>query len=767
MPGGNILSPLGLLIPYALYPLACYGLLVRLGNDRYPGLTWPMALGAGPLLATFVIEVYLVIHPGPGQRWIMFALTTATGMALLGAGRPGLPGILGRRPGLSLVIASHALALFAFIWFLAGKNILYTWDPVCYRLVADRMVNEGVMNARRLILEPTSNTLMFVHPFHGPVYPLLMALNRIFAGTRDAFYDLLPACWYLWSSAWLAGGLAGGRAGWQGFRAWAAAALVFSSYWYLHWTIVVGQSLSVSAFGAFFCFAASFHAAVARGSDRQVLYRWLIAGAALGMAMGVHRINLVLPVVFLLFVHASGLATHSDTRPVILAGILVSLLVFVPYGIDNPLSLGEANPVSGALGPYRATWRAAFEDRPLYLAFRQFFTFRDGLILWGGALITGLVCLWHVRGKQNWAPREKRLCLAVGLSSVILSIIFADLSLIFLTLGMELIVRSNRYRNTMVPFLAFAVVAGLAWRLRDTTRLSFRKRISPRATVILGAAAMWLVLITTLWCFGPPHFLPFTRDRFHKRMDTIRSSDEEQFFGRYPLARNAVEIIEVDPEGFTLLDWMPLLLFTDSPVRNPWLNPGVFPLLDAKGPEEAWCAANEMNLVRFLLRTNRYGTQLNSATGLRNYLALEVSELIHDRGNIQIFRLRDRLLKTIEEWDMGLLLSEKAKAALNGSTDARELELFQNGPAGPGDFELVWEFDEDRVVMMRLDQTISNGTKRHFVLRSFKPHVRGPQRIRFLLRAGEGCRIVAKVDQGSTWRGVRGLRLLRAPLTGQ
>ncbi|MEW5722868.1 MAG: hypothetical protein AB1896_07155, partial [Thermodesulfobacteriota bacterium] len=167
-----------------------------------------------------------------------------------------------------------------------------------------------------------------------------------------------------------------------------------------------------------------------------------------------------------------------------------------------------------------------------------------------------------------------------------------------------------------------------------------------------------------------------------------------------------------------------------------------------------------------LSRPVAQGGELWSATGLRNYFSLQVSRLIYDQGYLQVFSLRGQFHPAVEEVDLEPMLTETARRTLAEGQGPPTLELFQEGLTEPGDYEVVWELDEGRIVSLRLYLELSSGDKRAFRLRSYRPFIPGPQRLRFVLPAGETINISVTADGPEGWKGVRQVRLFRVRAAG-
>ena len=755
------MSPLLLLVPYLLYPVGLLAALRRLGWGRQPAVAIPLALGMGPILATLVMQFYLFVCPGPGQRWLLFAVTTAVALPLLVYGRKKLAEFL---PGnaTALWVVLFAVITLVALYLISDNKIFWAYDPSCFRYVADRIFSQGIIFPRRLILEPTINGLLMVHPFHGPVYPLLLVLNRVFAGSGAAVFDNLPTIWFCWCSILLAGGFAGGKRGFANPWAWVAMLLLAASYRFIFWTSV-GQNATVAAFGVIAVFVVCHTAA--RRSLRQpesCTIDWLLAGLVLGLCMGVHRTNLALPLVYLAYMWAAGIrGLRSPVFKAALWGILVSVAVYGPYGFSNLWSLDQANPVSNALVPYRESWRDAFEAPVLFQAYKQFLSLRDGLLLWGATILVGVACLLKGRTKI-WSVAEMRPGLVFGLCTLFLMVFYSDLLLVLQKSGMELVVRADRYRTAVMPTMAAGVGLGGSWltgqwgAVNNAAR-SWKRLITP----VVGSLLVLAGLYSSATCYQPQLFQARQWQKFPKQIaSSFNTDDRAIFFSEYPQLEEVFSYIENNiGKGRLLLDWMPPIRFIKAPMLNHWLQPGVFPLLDAENPEQAWRAAQQLDISMIMVRPERYGSELYSSTGLRNVLSLRVSSLQRCVRHLQLFKIRAACLPESKIRDMS---SELNMEAANMPGVWKNVRVFKKNLAEPGDYELDLNFQSKHVVRVVLE--INGKVAQTTNLRSFAPYTPGPQRVRFRTEPGQQANIILSTKDIDFSKHITAIALLRADI---
>lgn len=730
------MSLLALWLPYGLYPLAVFALLRRLGWRGGDAALLPLALGAGPLIATSVLEAWLWLVPGP-PRLLAIGVLAAVPLVGLVCGARALRGAGLLAPS-SLASATCALALLGFLWFQMGDHLMFDWDPACFRLVADRIAAEGTVDPYALILEPTVNELLLIHPFHGLRYPLLMTLNRVLADSRLAILDALPAAWFLWCSVLLVGGAVAGREGWQGARPWLGAWFALLSCQSLLWA-TVGQSASVAGFTLLAVVLACLRAAQSSRADGTGQWtHWLFAGLLLGLAAGVHRTSYAYGIVYLALACAARPWSAPARLPAILAGGCMALLVCLPFEAHYQLEIGglaRANPVSPGLVPYRATWREAFEVAPLGQAWQQFWVWElDALQWWGGAL-GGAWALWWYVARRRGGDVTRDLTLALSVAGLVLAVALSDLALLLFHAGQELTVRSTRYRTHLQPLLAWVGVLAL---LRAPL-----PRVAPRGTVwallflFAGAAAVVGLMRVTM----PGQLVSSVAQATQRWRDITNDDEVARLVAREPdLAEVLRHLARQPPDGQRLLlDYPSLFRWIDRPMRSLWLNPGVFPLLDATDPAAAAQASRVLGIRWHLYRVNHSGTELYSATGLRHGTAAAAAALVVDTRRFQLFENDDAPHAVRDVTPPRAPLTSHGKRGKDRAR-VRQQQLFAAPIATPGDYELSIDFDDRQP--LDVTQMLDGRAWRRFRLRAWRPTAPGPQRIRFRVVAGQTAQFV-------------------------
>lgn len=728
-----------LAIPYFLFPLALASALRGLRWHEDMRVLVPLAFGLGPFLFSWLLELLLSLAPGTGMAARALPLLGLLGLLSLCVTerRQRLRWVRQEWSGAPLLLA---LAVFLVMWLAAGNRMLFSWDPQTNRLIADRIAAEGLVDPVRLIFEPTIQDLVLIHAYHGLRYLLLLATNRLaWAGDIPvpAAWDEIPAIWFLVCTVMLVGGMLSRTPGWRDWRPWAAAALMLGAADFLSWPLSGNTAGSFSAFACAAVFVTSMTAASTNERDPRFPVRWIMVGVALGLMMGAHRTILLLGIVPSCFALAAG-ALSGRWRVLLWAGAgaLTSVVVFCPFGYWLTFHVGDwaaANPVSDALVPYRETWRAAFRPHPWFMSTVQFTSPEKGALIWWGGLIGGIVLVTEAWRSGEW--RRQPQAWAFGISLVVMCLLIADIAQLLRLGGVsELIVRATRYRQMVVPMLAYVAVLGFARLLpRPFTGVPPGGSARGRLLIVAGFVGVCLVLANTL-----DRRLPSGSKKIHERVVTMFGvSDRDSVMDYSPEHAAVIDQLEGRAaNGRTYLDWMPLVGLLPGRIANPWMPPGLFGLMDADSAARAWSAADAVELDRMVMRVGRSDMEIYSATGLRLFQSLQVSRQLYDGRFLQLFERRTRLLPASAPVPQTLTPAISALLGVPGQTITRPLDVFTSPLTVPGDYELAVDFSSRGGTLQFAEQR-HDRRQRVFRLKSWQPYIAGPQRIRFQVRAGD------------------------------
>ena len=737
-------------IVYILYPAAVLGGGLKYGSGRSLSVLMPLAFGVGPLLATWLAEIYLFVLPGPIVLPMFLAALLVPPLLVVFYYRQQYRTLRGLG-GFEAVLLLFWLILLLLFWFISNCDILKTWDITCFRMIASRIAEQGVISPKSLIFEPTKSLLM-MHGLHGSRYPLLLALNRIVAGTDAGLLDALPSIWYYWLCVVLLGGSVAERTTWKSLWPWSAAALLVTCHWFNFWP-VYGQSISISAFCVLGLVVWLWQPPARKEPLAKSIGFWLMAGVILGLSLNIHRTNLIFLGIYLLFSWAwvdFSLDRKKIWRP--LLGLLAAFLVFSPYGPLTLWTVGgldQANPVSNMLVPYRASWRQAFEHSPLLQSMSMFWSLRDGALVWSGSFLVGCLCLFSAGRRREFGSRSAKFAMALVGSLVVMALVYCDISQLFRLLGQELLVRSTRYRQVMPPLLVFGSMIGLLYLLNLAGARKEKGSWWAVFTVLCGMFMVLASLVLT-WNLYQPKRLPGSWTEARNRLVAMLSRDNAALALTNP-DRALIDYLQnnAPTNGYTQIDYMKVLPYLDIPLRNMWLNPGIFYLLDAETPKQAYENCKKEKLEMFVQLSNKLGNELQSGTGVRHYFSIHTSSLVFESGSYQVFKLRPEYLEAVEAlpdqtMHVGFL------NALKSGAEQKHLMVYNDPLTQPGEYEFNISLDSRQ--KMRIFLINNSKAIRRYNLQAWKPYIAGKHRVRFQVREGDAINLKVKVADPGLWQ---------------
>ncbi|ARU59509.1 hypothetical protein OLMES_5529 [Oleiphilus messinensis] len=732
------------------------GCLLRLEWRPSKSILIPFALGVGPLAATWTLEIWLLLNPGDTNYFNWQIVLSGVALFLVIWGRKGISELFCTYPGSILKLGLSALALF-LILLATSDQLLEGWDTICYRLLADRIYAQGIIDPVKLILEPTHAELQFVHAFHGPRYLLLLVFNRLFLGEGYSFFDMLPHVWFLLVTLAMVCGSVSGDRGLRSLNFWFAGVLFLGSYSILYWTYL-GKVASENAFAVFSVFYCCLYAYRRNMDHSQRSAPWIVAALTLGLVMGFHRTNLVLAVIPIIFMFATAYLRAAFPWKSVILGLVSAVIMFAPYGYPNLVNVGGldvANPVSSALLPIRESWRGAFESGPLSLAYQPFYRMTAGALVWFGTFVVLLLAFPKFMKEWRYWPRSCRIQVVASFATIfMLAVILSDLLLIVYLSGQELLVRSTRYRVGITPLLVFSIVIMIGWLWPKLTEI----RLARHLVLKLACSLVLLPLALLLWTATVPTEKPFNRHLISNLVDDkIWTRDLEKMRSN-SISSPLLEYIQVEPvsDGYTLLDYMPIVPFISSPVRSYWLAPGVMPLLNAVNPAQAFDAAVLLNVERVIYQTNVEWDVLLSTSGARHFFALEVSSLVYQQKGFQAFERRQKYFPTIEK--VHSLKPETLSNWLKQGSTPPGLAILPAPLANPGAYELRIDFDMKQSLVVEVKDSFGSQL---FNLRSWSSYSPGPQRVRFNIIEGDMVTLTLYLKETTEGDELRSIELYR------
>jgi len=374
---------------------------------------------------------------------------------------------------------------------------------------------------------------------------------------------------------------------------------------------------------------------------------------------------------------------------------------------------------------------------------------RTGGWVW---LAGSLRCRAH--SARATAPDTWRLARAAAVAFGVLIFVYCDSSLLLYHLGQELAVRSTRYRTHLVLVLCVLAAGFLVRQLPPWFRT-----LAPNVVACGGAVLAVAVIALQLAINWPQQSVLSPGDIVARVAEMVGRDDYARLRAHDRSAGTALEYLNAFARGRdrVLHDYPTLIKWIDHPQRNPWLNPGVFPLLDAANPVAAAHAARLLSVRWNLVRRAHHGTELYSSTGLRHLAAADVAALVVDERTLQLFELDPA---PVAVRDVTPELHPHFVRVLSGAgqTRGRLVPLFAAPVTTSGDYELRLDFQAPQA----LDVWVRGGSlgARRFRLRSAHPYTAGPQRLRFVVRSGERIQFVL---DGATLRLARvdDIRLMR------
>ena len=561
----------------------------------------------------------------------------------------------------AFVVSFCLLALTSVLTFsyISNFSIALGWDQTTYRLLGERVLAENVIKPSDLILLPSKNDVQFVAGFHGLKYALMLSQDKLFGSIGVIFWDVVPTQWYLMATLSLAVASIYDFFNKEKFIALIASLFCFSilitNKEFLLWPLFAKEG---SIFVGFFLLAvlvSCIHLLRNLGCEKYSFCIWLLVGSCIGLSLGFHRTALILfmcPTIFGIFFLYQKRISALWPMSGFLAGLCVFLMpYFLWLQIEVP-SLNVANPTSAGLEPYRQPWRDVFEGSKFELAYSQFWLLEKGAIVWVGAFLS-TITFFSKQIHSFQKAKSNHFLIALHLTVISIAIGLADMSFLIKDTGLsELIIRSHRYRQAVVPALAIVFTITLFNYLSPKIeRLSIN--ISAKLTNLFFNSNFKLFVIS--FCLSISFFLSFVylAEKYRlgdswigywdvkERVNTLFLAKETTIFNRRFVDLPAILELEKrylemgsKTKKYVSLDFMPMLTYLTRPVRTYWLTPGLFNLYDARTQDDAYKALKHYDIDTTYLIQKNLTNEIYSSTGVRHGWSLRNMKHSYDGENI-------------------------------------------------------------------------------------------------------------------------------------
>lgn len=481
-------------------------------NWQSRSLAWPLAMLLGPFLLGLATVLALICAPGAEPRshvqWAAAGLLAlALGLMFVKKNRwPAAQAVPARKGLWYWLLLLLFLACVADLLYLAWRLPLTENDALEYGLVG-RAIYEARSLAVYPLLDPVAASSGFFAPWtHPPLYPsLIYAAYAVQGSAEVSGWMKFVAPWFLLAAS--AGVMGMGRlhsprTGWM-------AGILFLGMPLLAVGAETAAIDSLPVAGMALIMIGLV------GLDREHRLTGLCMGLFVGLALWTHsQAILYLPILVGAVILTGGvLHWRVSLRIVVLAFLIAFLLAGYPYFrniaiygtpiSDNPLVF--ALPSLDWDGFFKYT-RSIYDwsTRLQYGLFKGLVAVHNyGFVFWLGA--TGLAYLLLTGSLQRWWKDAGKLLSMDGrdgpvlVSLAVLGIYYAGV-LASMFLGMDLMIKNDRYLLVMAPPMALLAACGVARLLVDRSEGGSSRsavvRWSPVGVVValfLGHAAAFLL----------------------------------------------------------------------------------------------------------------------------------------------------------------------------------------------------------------------------------------------------------------------------------